>query len=166
MSSGKSSVAKIIADKTNLKYYDLDKLIEESEQKSISDIFKDSGEIYFRKTESVILKEVLQLPESFVLALGGGTPCYANNHELLQDTKLISIYLKTSVEVLVSRLKHNKSTRPLIAGLSEDELQDYVRKHLFDRGYYYHQAQYIVSTDNKTTQAIAEEVLLLSETHL
>src|SRR5690554_539924 len=132
MGSGKSSVGKFLSEISDIKYYDLDELIEESQQKSITDIFRSDGEIYFRKIESVIFRETLQKKESYILALGGGTPCYANNHELLHSPDVISVYLKASVDTLITRLQKEQYNRPLIAHLSQSELQDYVRKHLFD----------------------------------
>lgn len=161
MGSGKSSVGKLLAEKLVINSFDLDDLIEDSQQKSISDIFNDEGEVFFRKLESQIFRESLDNESSFVLALGGGTPCYANNHELLQKHNVFSVYLKTSVDTLTHRLKKEKEYRPLIAHLSDEELRDYINKHLFDRNFYYHQAKYIVNTDNKTPSQIAEEVSLL-----
>lgn len=159
MGSGKSSVGSFLAEKMAINSYDLDKLIEEFQQKTISEIFNEKGEIYFRKVESQVLSDFLNHKTSFVLALGGGTPCYANNHELLQGDDVISIYLKTSVDTLVKRLKKEKNHRPLIAHLSDDELKDYINKHLFDRNFYYHQAGYVVPTDDKTPSQIADEIL-------
>lgn len=158
MGSGKSSVGEVLAEISGLKYYDLDNLIEKYEQKNITDIFKNKGEIYFRKIESKIFKEVIEGKEPCVLSLGGGTPCYANNHLLLHHDNVFSVYLKTSVETLVKRLQDKKNSRPLIADLTNSELNEYINKHLFDRNYYYHQAKIVVNTDNKTPQEIANEI--------
>ncbi len=163
MGSGKSSVGRLLSKMSDIKYYDLDQFIEESQHKSIAEIFKSHGEVYFRKVESILFREILQKKESYILALGGGTPCYANNHQLLDNPDVISVYLKTSVDTLVKRLQKEQHIRPLIAHLSQSELQDYIRKHLFDRGYYYHQARYAISTDNKTPQEIAQELLSIIE---
>lgn len=158
MGSGKSSVGKSLSEISGIKHYDLDNLIEDSAQKSISDIFRSEGEIYFRKIESKMFREILQKEESFILSLGGGTPCYANNYQVLQNEDVISVYLKTPVDTLVRRLRKEKDTRPLIARLSDKELKDYINKHLFDRNFYYHQAQYILNTDDKTPEAAAKEI--------
>ncbi len=93
MGSGKSTIAKIVASRLNLTALDLDEYIIEKEGCSIPDIFQKKGEIYFRKIENQYLKELLESDQSYVLALGGGTPCYANNMELiLQESK--SFYLR------------------------------------------------------------------------
>lgn len=159
MGVGKSSVSRILADKLAISSFDLDDLIENSQQKSISDIFNEKGEVYFRKIETQVLREFLEAQSSFVLALGGGTPCYANNHEILQREEVASVYLKASVDTLIQRLKGTKQNRPLIAHLTDEALVDYINKHLFDRNFYYHQAKFVVNTDNKTPSQVAEEVL-------
>lgn len=158
MGSGKSSVGRVLSQKNAIPFYDLDQLIAENEQKSIAELFKSSGEVYFRKKESQVFREFLASNNHFVLALGGGTPCYANNHELLKQEEIQSIYLKTSVDVLMERLKEETEQRPLIANLSDDELKEYINKHLFDRNYYYHQAKFTIHTDGKSKEEIAAEI--------
>jgi shikimate kinase len=96
-----------------------------------------------------------------VLSVGGGTPCYANNHLFLKEKEVISIYLKTSVEELSKRLLQSKAERPLIAQMNEDELKEFITKHLFDRSYYYHQAQHFISTDNKSEKEVVQEIIKL-----
>ncbi|MFA5556775.1 MAG: shikimate kinase [Flavobacteriaceae bacterium] len=158
MGAGKSSVGSSLSEISGIKHYDLDRLVESSEQKSIAEIFKTKGEVYFRKIESKVFKETLSKKESLILSLGGGTPCYANNHLLLHQDGVFSVYLKTSVETLVKRLHNKKHTRPLIAELSDDGLSEYINKHLFDRNFYYHQAELIINTDDKTSKEIANEI--------
>lgn len=158
MGSGKSTIGKIISKNVRIPFYDLDTVIEEKEQMTIKTIFETKGEIYFRKQESVILKSFLTQNNSFVLALGGGTPCYANNVEVLQNNEIVSVYLKGSVETLTGRLKNEKALRPLLASLTDEELEDYIRKHLFDRSYYYLQAKHIISIDNKSIAEIVAEI--------
>jgi len=159
MGSGKTSVGKILAKKLAFQNADLDDLIETHQQKSIIEIFRDKGEIYFRKIESQIFREFVINQSSFVLSLGGGTPCYANNHELLQQGDIISIYLKTSVDTLIKRLKQEENKRPLILNLSDDKLKDYISKHLFERNFYYHQSKYTTTTDDKNTSQIADKII-------
>jgi shikimate kinase len=158
MGSGKSTVAKIIASKLQLEFVDLDNLIEERESLSINDLFTQKGEIYFRKLEHQILNEVLDTKSNFVFSLGGGTPCYANNHISLQREDVSSFYLKTSIVELYERLSKNKSKRPIIANLDGAELQEFIAKHLFDRSFFYYQAKHIVATDNKSNDEVANEI--------
>ena len=94
-----------------MKALDLDFIIEKNENQSISDLFLNKGELYFRKKEHEFLKKMLSNETNFVLSLGGGTPCYANNHELLNGENIVSIYLKASVDTLFDRLVTNKSKK-------------------------------------------------------
>jgi shikimate kinase len=158
MGSGKSVVGERLAKISDLEYYDLDQIIEKSEGKPITDLFQNKGEIYFRKVESQLYREFLEKETSFVLSLGGGTPCYANNHLLLQQEDVLSFYLKTPVSTLVERLKNEKQNRPLLAHLPDSELEEYLNKLLFDRSFYYHQAKYIINTEGKTVDEIAQEI--------
>ena len=104
MASGKSTIGKEVSKKLDMNFIDLDVYISEQEKKSISEIFKIKGEIYFRKIENLYLKELLNNEGDFVLSLGGGTPCYANNMELIQSSKAKSIYIQASIPTLVTRL--------------------------------------------------------------
>jgi shikimate kinase len=130
---------------------------------TINQIFESFGEVYFRKLEHDVFVELLAAPENQIIGLGGGTPCYANNHELLKGEGITSVYLKASVETLFSRLAHNKSKRPIVANKTEDELKEFIAKHLFDRSYYYNQAEYKVSVDNQTIdETVAAIVAVLA----
>lgn len=161
MASGKSSIGRRLSKKINLPLIDLDNYIEAKEQLSIADIFKQKGEIYFRKIENIYLKELLQKNESFVLSLGGGTPCYANNMDLINQSDAISIYLKASVNKLANRLIKKKSKRPLVASLIDDKIFEFVGKHLFERNVFYDQAKIIVKTDGKTKSETTAEIAAL-----
>ena len=159
MGSGKSSVGKLLGLQLGIPFYDLDAVIEDIEQLSISDLFEKKGELYFRKSENNILKQILHKDESIVLSVGGGTPCYYNNHELLLQEGVVSFYLKATSAKLVERLQVEKESRPLVASLNKDELLDFVNKHLFDRSYYYHQVNHVVAIDEKSVDQLVDEIV-------
>jgi shikimate kinase len=96
--------------------------------------------------------ELLNAPGNVIIGLGGGTPCYANNHELLNGKDVLSIYLRASIETLFNRLVVNKSKRPLLASKSDAEMKEFIAVHLFERSFYYNQAQYKVAVDGKTVE--------------
>ena len=146
MGSGKSQVGRLLASKLGLVFFDLDDQIEINQQKSIKKIFSEKGEIFFRKKENEVLKELLNAPENFILSLGGGTPCYADNLEILKNNKEVRlIYLKVELNKLTKRLFNEKEKRPLISGQeSRESLNDFIRKHLFERQYYYLQSDIIL----------------------
>ena len=158
MASGKSTIGKEVSKKLDMNFIDLDVYISEQEKKSISEIFKIKGEIYFRKIENLYLKELLNNEGDFVLSLGGGTPCYANNMELIQSSKAKSIYIQASIPTVVTRLIKEKSTRPLVADLENEKITEFVAKHLFERRFFYEQAAIIMNTENKSIQEIVLEI--------
>ena len=159
MGSGKSTIANRLSKGTGIPFVDLDKSIEQRVNLSINEIFEQHGEIYFRKLEHEIFVELLNTPGDLIISLGGGAPCYANNHELLNGENVISIYLKASVDTLFERLVSNKSKRPILADKSEDEMKEFIAKHLFDRSFYYNHARYKVSVDDITKDQVAENIL-------
>jgi shikimate kinase len=159
MGCGKSTIANKLSKVIEIPFVDLDKKIEEKTNLSINAIFEKYGEIYFRKLEHEVFVELLNSPDNLIIGLGGGTPCYANNHELLKSDTVTSIYLKASIGTLFNRLNHNKSKRPLIADKSEDEMKEFIAKHLFDRSFYYNQAQHKVVVDDKTIEETVMDIV-------
>jgi len=162
MGSGKSTIGKQLASALNFSFLDLDAEIESAEGNSISDIFSEKGEIYFRKKENEVLREVLSINSNIVLATGGGTPCYGAVMEYLSSKKdVVVIYLKVSLHTLTERLVLEKDKRPLIAHLSsEKEVKDFIRKHLFERSYYYNQATFNIAVDGASISEIVEKSVL------
>ena len=161
MGCGKSTIAKNMAAAIGIPFVDLDKYIEEKANLSVNAIFEQLGEIKFRKMEHEGLVELIDASESMIIGLGGGTPCYANNHELLKRDDVASIYLKASIETLFNRLAVNKSKRPLIANKNNEEMKEFIAMHLFERSYFYNQAQYVVSVDNKSVEETVAEIVAL-----
>ena len=161
MGSGKSSVGKILADRLNLPFMDLDQEMENLDGKTIAEIFSKKGEIYFRKRENQILKEILGQPGKLVLATGGGTPCYADSLEyMLQQKEILLIYLKVSLEQLTLRLTLDKANRPMLVHLeNEVDVEDFIRKHLFERSYYYSQAPIVISNEHRRPEVVVEEIV-------
>ena len=158
MASGKSTIGKQLSKKLGIPFLDLDTYIYEKENKSVSEIFSQNGEIYFRKKEHEYLREVLENQQDFILSLGGGTPCYANNIELILNKNSISIYLKASIQTLSNRLLKNKNSRPLVAFLEDDQVPEFIAKHLFERRFFYEQARKVVVIDQKSASEIVDEI--------
>lgn len=157
MGSGKSTVSKMIASNMGVEAIDLDDYIVEKENNSIQNIFKNKGEIYFRLKENEYLKELLNSDKSFVLALGGGTPCYANNMNLIVKNAK-SVYLKGNINTLFDRLHKEKENRPLISTLNDDKLIEFIAKHLFERAPFYEQANHTIVIDDRSIDQIVTEV--------
>ena len=158
MGCGKSTIAKLLAKTTSISYLDLDEIIEKQENSSVKKLFSDKGEIYFRKLEHQIFANLIQNPDSFILSLGGGTPCYSNNHEFLKSKGVISIYLSASIPILYERLLNSNSERPLIANKNPEDRKEFIAKNLFDRSFYYNQAHYKINVDGKSPEEIVSEI--------
>ena len=158
MGSGKSIVAEELSKIAQIPFVELDYLIEKSQNKSIKKIFEQQGELFFRKLEHQIFAELIASNDDLIISTGGGTPCYYNNHELLLNTNCISIYLSASIKTLFNRLQNEKQNRPLLANLNDSEAQEFIAKHLFERSYFYHQAQFKITVDRKSVLEIASEI--------
>ena len=161
MGSGKSVVGSELALTLSANFLDLDTEIEKDEGLSITSLFDQKGEIYFRKKERATLLNLLEQGGTSIIATGGGTPCYGTlMHELVARPDVKTIYLKASLDSLTRRLFLEKEKRPLIAHLkTEALLNDFIRKHLFERNFYYFQAQKTVIVDEKTVTEIVAEIV-------
>ncbi len=161
MGSGKSIVAKKLAASIGVNCLELDDLIEKKSEMTIEKIFSSKGELYFRKLENQLFLELLKEKNDLIISTGGGTPCYFNNHELLNVENVVSVYLKASVGTLWSRLMKEKQKRPLIAHLDDIAVKEFIAKHLFDRSFYYNQATFKVDVDGKSVDEVAAEITKL-----
>jgi len=135
MGCGKSTSGALIAQKTGKEFIDLDLYISQKHNKSISEIFENNGEQAFRLIEHSALKEIIKF-KNIIVATGGGTPCFFNNMELMNQNGF-TVYLNTSPEILFERLISLKNTRPLLSGLSDEELEEFIKKELADRERFY-----------------------------
>lgn len=160
MGSGKSSVGKALASELGYAFLDLDAHIESVERKSISKIFDDKGEIYFRKKENKVLRELISSEGNIVMATGGGTPCYGNSMEFLMgQEKTVTIYLKASLNFLTDRLFLERLNRPLIAHINNKAIMlDFIRKHLFERSFYYNKASLKLDIENTSVDKLVNEI--------
>jgi len=157
MGSGKTFWTKKIAKWIKSAGYDLDDLIEITEEKTISEIFEEDGEDYFRKLEAKILRWFTE-KKKYVLAAGGGTPCYHENMNWMKKEGMV-IWLDESLEILVQRLAAEKAHRPLIAHLSNEEIALFLQQKLVERHAYYQQANYRLTSDQITESGLKKLIL-------
>lgn len=140
MGAGKTTVGRLLAGLLGYQFVDLDAMIEQSENCSITQIFKLKGEEYFRKVEAEALRQTLQFT-NIIVATGGGTPCYWGNMQVM-NLYGITVLLHVPPHVLAKRLRKTMLHRPLIAGFENKyKLLTYVENKLVERHYYYSQAQ-------------------------
>ena len=158
MGSGKSVVGKILAGELSCRFTDLDAFIEQHEKKSIPALFREKGEVYFRRKETFYLTELIENEENIVISLGGGTPCYgANMERILKHTSHV-FYLKASVDTLVQRLEEERQQRPLLETVKKAALPEFIRKHLFERSHFYLKAPYVIAVDGLQVEEIVSEI--------
>jgi shikimate kinase len=147
MGSGKTTLAKKLAKKLNRSFFDLDQEIERRENLTITQIFEQKGECYFREIESKTLKTILDIELSFVMSVGGGTPCFYDNMKVI-NVSGISMYLKYNAGILASRLSNAKVKRPLIEALNEEDLKTFITDKLAEREAFYKQCKFTLAGNN------------------
>ncbi len=157
MKCGKSTLGKKLAYEIKMDFIDLDESIIKIKGKTIDEIFRMEGENAFRKQEAKCLQEA-SCKENVVVAAGGGAPCYHDNMNLIKKNG-ISFYLKLPEMVLWERIKKIKQNLPLVAGLNDDELKNYIMEKLKEREPYYLQANYIFDIENQAEEQIIEQFL-------
>ena len=154
MGSGKTTLGNKLSKLLQLPFLDTDFEIEKKEKKSISNIFKDNGEAYFRMLETEFLTEI---KHDAIVACGGGIPMHNNNMSII-NTKGISLYLKASADYLANRLKNKKKHRPLIYNIANNELEDYIYKELQKRDPFYTLSHHTININNKTENNLLREI--------
>lgn len=161
MASGKSFFGRKMADVLDYEFIDLDDFIEKEENTTIKEMFSIKGEIYFRKLEHDSLEKIISQKTKAVISLGGGTPCYGDNMNLLlEDSNIKTIYLQVSTPILVERVINETDKRPVISHLkTKEELTEFIGKHLFERLTYYSKAEFIINA-NKKENEIIEAILV------
>ena len=138
MGSGKSTAGKKLASILGWSFIDLDKRIEQHAGKTISEIFSQHGETYFRNVETEILKSLKSQTDT-VISTGGGTPCHGDNMDYMLETGL-TIYLKLTPAQLKDRLAESTGNRPLIKDLTSDGLLSFIEEKLTFREKWYNRA--------------------------
>ena len=156
MGSGKSSIGKLISKKLDLEFIDIDKKIEESENCTISEIFKKKGENHFREIEKNISIKYLKL-ENKIISLGGGG--YINETIRKQCTKNCStIWLNWKNETLMKRINNSKK-RPLAMKLNYFQMKKLIVK----RAKIYNLSDYKINCDKLDKNRITKKIIKIYE---
>lgn len=160
--SGKSSIGKLIAKKLELQFIDLDEVIVEFEGQSITEIFKSKGEDYFRELERKCLTNQMKLKRGFVLATGGGAPCFYDNMNQMNRNGA-TIFLDVPTDILFNKLsKKGIQKRPLLTNLSREDLYLELKNKLGDRKKFYERSKIsIVQKFMDIHQLVNEAVLAI-----
>ena len=157
MGTGKTAIGKLLAEKLNMKYVDMDDIIEEKEKISITEIFATQGEPYFRKVESEVAKEIAE-KQGLVVATGGGVVLNPENIKMLEKTG-VGICLSASAETIYNRVKH-ETHRPLLQ--VKDPLKKIVDL-LKYRAPYYARVSHQIDTTAMSIPKIVERIIKIVE---
>lgn len=149
--SGKTTLAKQVAEEMNLSFIDLDQEIENQEQKSITEIFNQQGEDYFRQVESNLLRQWASSQKSFVMATGGGAPCFFKGIDVINDSG-ISVFLDVPLADLIKHVA-KKGGRPLLQISDNVELENKLKSMREKRLWFYQQA-HITLTEPTTSKLL------------
>jgi shikimate kinase len=141
--SGKSSFGKELAREAKVPFIDLDQIIERETGMTVSQLFSEKGEDYFRNLEAVTLRQQSKNKE-FVLACGGGTPCFHSNMKFINESGT-SIFLNVPLTEIITRLNTaEQQNRPLLADTTQESLEQKLKALLEKRIGFYRTAKVIL----------------------
>ena len=156
MGSGKTSIGKKLAARLGYGFIDTDKEIEQDYGTTIREMFEREGEAYFRERERELLEKLGGHDGNFIVSTGGGMPCRPGNIELMNSAGL-TIYLKMGPEKLASRLKGGRDKRPMLKGLNDDELVDFIAQNLEQREPFYGRAAMVLECDDASDEYVCTQ---------
>ncbi len=157
--SGKSTFGRQLAQELRFPFFDLDHQIEEKFRMKIPEIFSIHGEGKFREWETETLDELLKKDSSFVLATGGGAPCFNDNMDLINDFS-ISVYLDVPLDSISERLSVSKvQNRPMFQGLGLGEITLKLKSLLAERYVFYCQAKIKLSGEDFSAELLMYELI-------
>ena len=158
MGSGKSSIGLLVAEKLKLNFIDIDNEIEKELGTTISKVFEDKGEDYFRKIEEKITLKKLKLYPS-VISLGGGAFINENIRKVVLKSH-ISFWLNWDNNILLGRIKNSKK-RPLAINSSDNQIIDLIKK----RSNIYAKALFEIKCDNLTKNEVVNKIIKIYESN-
>ncbi|MFN8291877.1 MAG: shikimate kinase [Chitinophagaceae bacterium] len=157
MGSGKTYWGRLLSQKLGLPFFDLDEQVVAHAGKSIPEIFASEGEEHFRLLEKEVLYIITESHDSFVMACGGGSPCFFNNIEYMNQAGT-TVWINTPRDILFGRLIKERPGRPLIKELSDDKLRAFISRKFSDRKIYYEQAAITVEEEPVQLDHLIEKI--------
>lgn len=156
---GKTVVGRYLAEIMLLPFIDLDAVISKNAGMDINRIFAELGETQFRRMEAHWLREVSSHESEFVLATGGGAPCFHGNIEFMNSVG-VTVFLDVHLDELCLRLmRRGTSKRPLLRHLSEEKLRSELHEKFEQRRPYYTQSKIrVLHPDNVSPVQRARDI--------
>jgi shikimate kinase len=155
MGTGKTAVGRVLAEKLNKDFIELDELIEQKAGKTIPEIFAQEGEIAFRELEIEAARKVAE-KENKVIACGGGVVLNQINIDRLRQHSVI-VYLTASPEVILKRTSSDTDERPLL--VAEDKAAEVVKLLKFRQPFYQRAADITVNTTGLDVAEVAAQIM-------
>ena len=162
--TGKSASSQLASEALNWEYYDMDKIIENEEKRTISEMFETDGENWFREREAKLLSNLSQ-KTMCIISTGGGVPVSESNMKLMMQTGYV-ICLDASIEVIMKRLTQENiegiqesSIRPKISDLSKEKITDFKLK----RSEFYSKAHFTINTNYMSVEEVSNNIVYAVE---
>ena len=156
MGSGKSSLGQRLASELGWDFVDMDCLVEQRCGMAVAEIFATRGEEYFRAMEREVLGELTRRSDT-VVATGGGVPTRSDNMEVMNSAGL-TVYLRLSPGRLVRRLENGRDKRPLIQGMDDARLLEYIERTLPGREPFYRMAKLTIDCDGAGDRYLIDHI--------
>ena len=157
MATGKSTIGRKVAKRTELPFLDTDKMLEEAEGAECADIMTYAGEEYFRQAERRALEQTAE-EENAIISTGGGLPVWGDNQAWIAEHG-VSVYLKRTPEQIISRLSpHGRDKRPKLRGLNDEELLQVMREGIAEREPIYEKADIVIDCSQVSDWEIADRL--------
>lgn len=161
MGTGKSTIGRKVAKRTELPFLDTDKMVEEAEGAEVADIITYAGEEYFRKAERAALEKTA-IEQCAIISTGGGLPVWGDNLAKIAEYG-VSVYLKRTPEQIISRLSpYGRYKRPKLRGLNDEQLLAVMREGIAEREPIYAKADIVIDcslmSDEEIVVALCEYI--------
>ncbi len=157
MTAGKSREGKRLAKLMKMKFIDLDRVIEANEKRTVSEIFTEKGEEYFRAKEGGALRAI-NTNENCIVSCGGGTPCFFDNMNWMLKQGIV-VWLKISTEEILKRVGESKKKRPLLNNLNGVKLINFIQEKYNEREVFYSKAPIQINTENISIENLMQMIL-------
>ncbi len=163
--SGKSHLGRKVSAKLELPFFDLDEQIVAVTGQPIKEIFSEHGEDHFRKLEAEQLRKIALENENFLMATGGGTPCFHENMTFINQQG-ISLFINISLEVIATNMSEKgMDKRPLFKNFTKENILDELKEKFRKRSVFYDQAHIVVNLEKRNYKRVKNTLMNYLKSH-